>query len=136
MTTPAVIAEFDQATKRISAYHIAKGAKPIGRVVFILPGESGLRLRCFAQVWGGPMVRAHVGGGGYDKHSASARLAFAKLAKIDGSSSVADVAGTDRAYIAADAVEHIVAFAKVRDDGVAWSRQLEDAGYTVQHVTN
>lgn len=87
-------------------------------IAFKYPRDGAGRLYCYLHVFGGPMVRGHAGGGGYDKHSASASVAARKLNPKD-----------YYAECAAD-VEAIRA-ALLPDDGHRWDSRIEKAGYQV-----
>lgn len=113
--------QFDKATARLDAYAVMSGAAYVGRIVFAYPSDGAGRLWCYAQAWGATMVRGYAGGYGYDKRSAAAQAAVAKLLPGTG----------DRP----DTIEHVgrwrAALADQPASGEGWQRRLEDAGYTV-----
>lgn len=116
-TSEATYAAFDRAFSNISAYVILHSGAAVGRVAF----KHGASVQCFAQVWGCTMERGKAGGGGYDRATAAAEQAFARMGDKDAS---------------AHAQPHLYAMqeAMVGPDGARWTRRLEDAGYTVQHI--
>lgn len=120
MTKPETYAQFDRAFRNVSAYAVSIHGKQVGRVAF-KHGES--RVDCYAQVWGAAMVKGSAGGGGYDKMSAAAEAAFAKLAADEKDPFAFCHAGSWKKALGAES-----------RDGERWTRRLEAAGYTVQHV--
>jgi hypothetical protein len=114
----AMYRAFDTATAKVSAYAISEGPRAVGRVVFTGRGT------CWLQVWGTDMVKARVGGGGYDMHTAAVEMAARKLAWPE--------AGCDP--FAAHHLDRLRVVMHVKDSGENWARRLEDAGYTVQGI--
>ena len=110
---------FDATTRNLSAYAIFGGANSVGRVIFTR-ARSGCRTTCWLQIWGAPMVKGIANGGGYDKDSAAFIHAADKL-RIERDDD-------------AKAAEYLSAFSGVLDNGRRWKDQLEEVGYTVQHV--
>lgn len=104
--------QFDAAFSRVSAFTIHRDGRFIGRIAFKYPSDGASRLQCFAQVWGGPMTRAAVGGYGYDKATAAAYRAVQALTEE-----------TDDTYALKAAL--------ATDGGERWMRQLEAGGLTV-----
>lgn len=113
----ATYAAFDRAFSNVSAYIILHSGAAVGRVAF----KHGASVQCFAQVWGSNMERGKAGGGGYDRATAAAEQAFARMGGKDASAHA-------RPHI--DAMQQAMA----GPDGERWTKRLEDAGYTVQHV--
>ena len=96
--TKTVYEQFDAAFGRVAAYTLHRDGRFIGRIAFKYPQDGAGRLYCYAQVWGGPMTRASVAGGGYDKATAAAHKAVQALSQ-DGRDDQAfgDVAAVQRA---------------------------------------
>lgn len=105
------------AFANVSAYCVVdKVGNRIASIAFKFPRDGAGRLYCYVHVYGGPMVRGFAGGYGYDKRSAAALEAIAKIKPDD--------------YYPEDA-HHVAAFKRLVDCGSDWERQLCDAGYTV-----
>lgn len=110
--------QFDKAFSKVSAYVIFEGAQNVGRIAF-KRGDS--RTTCYAQVWGAAMAAGHASGHGYDKTSAAAENAIAKLV----------------GHLKDGSAAHVGRWKKALDTGSTgerWARRLETAGYTVAHV--
>lgn len=116
--------QFDAAFRQVSAYAVFKDAKCVGRVAFKHPKDGAGRLWCYVQVWGAPMVRAFAGGCGYDKQSAAFVNTAAKLCFEE---------QRERGDYQ-EITHHVASLKAVKDDGTRWLHQLEDLGYTVQHI--
>jgi hypothetical protein len=116
-TREAIYAAFDSAFSTVSAYLITHEGQQVGRVAF----KHGASVRCFAQVWGSDMAQGKAGGGGYDKATAAAEQAFARMGQ-----------GETRP----DVQHHVDAIkqAMTGPDGHRWISRIEAAGYSVQHV--
>lgn len=83
--------------------------------------KYGNRVLAYVHVFGGPMVRGHADGGGYDKCTAAVLHAINKIKLADYGD-----AATFGEYVA-----HAKAFQALRDNGSDWTRQLQDAGFRV-----
>ena len=116
-TREATYAAFDRAFSNVSAYVILHSGAAVGRVAF----KHGASVQCYAQVWGSDMERGKAGGGGYDRTTAAAEQAFARMGGKDATPQV-------KAHV--DAIQR----AMTGPDGKRWTVRLEEAGYTIQHV--
>lgn len=123
MTTD-IYAQFDAATKGLSAYVLLKDGKPVGRVIF-KPSASNMSVACYLQIWGLPMVKGTAKGFGYDKRSASFRNAVCKLAKLSIADAAPDAHEDAGAIVDAD---------KATPDGYDWKTILDAACIVAQHV--
>lgn len=108
------------AFPNVSAYVITKDGKRIASVAFKFPRDGAGRLYCYFHVFGTPMTRGYAGGGGYDKQSAAAESAAARIVPPEGVDWTSD----------RDTVLAIQA-ALSGGDGLSWDRRLRDAGYDV-----
>ena len=118
---PATIYDqYAKAFSSVSAYVICKNGTRIATVAFRFPRDDAGRLRCFAHVVGAPMVRGYATGYGYDKKSAAAESAFARIDVADFMTGdpYSDHAATLKAALAAN-------------EGYVWYRRIRDAGYDV-----
>jgi hypothetical protein len=109
----------EAAFSSVSAFVILKDGERVATVAFKFPKDGAGHLYCYAHVMGIPMVRAFAGGYGYDKRSAAAESAFAK---INPPADKADIATTH-----ADALRTALS----GNDGYDWDRRIRDAGYEV-----
>ena len=113
-----VYEQFDAAFGRVAAYTLHREGRFIGRIAFKYPQDGAGRLYCYAQVWGGPMTRASVSGGGYDKATAAAHNAVHGLRDPDRDpSTAADLAAVQAALSS--------------DGGRRWTDQLLAQGIRV-----
>lgn len=87
-------------------------------IAFKYPRDGAGRLYCYLHVFGGPMVRAYAGGGGYDKHSAAASSAASRLNPAD-------------YYPESQADVEALKAALLPDDGYRWDSRVEKAGFKV-----
>lgn len=109
--------QFDKATKAISAYAILKDGEYVGRIVF----KNGAAMSCYLQVWGSAMVKGQARGGGYDRATAAAHNAAARLDPKQ------NLTAVERIHVPAIKA----ALLGASDDGTGWIKRLEGAGYTV-----
>ncbi len=120
-TMPANI--YDQhraAFANVSAYVILNGAKErVASVAFKYPRDGAGRLYCYFHIFGTAMVRGYAGGCGYDKHSAAAHSAVMRVSRKDLSRYPETLATIEAMQKA------------IQDSGYDWSRELENAGFTV-----
>lgn len=105
----------DKAFQNVAAYVIAKDGQRIGSIAF-KRGES--RVTAYVHFIGDEMIRGFADGGGYDKHSAACSSAVAK--------------SDFRKYGAAPGSDRERFYVELlKDDGYSWTRNLENAGFTV-----
>lgn len=104
------------AFEHVSAYVVLKGEDCIANVAFKF-AKSGLRVTCYFHIIGAQMVRAYANGGGYDKCTAAAHSAIARIEAHEG-----DVRTIQRVGAFRDAVT---------DNGASWDQDLRKAGFSV-----
>lgn len=116
----------EKAFSSVSAYVILKGGERVATVAFKFPKDGAGRLYCYFHLIGLPMVRAYVGGYGYDKRSAavSSAIDMVKLAPKSEYESEAT-----RATYQSE-IDTLKALTPAMDAG-NWDRVLVDAGYQV-----
>lgn len=100
----------------------------VATIAFKHPRDGAGRLYAYVHWIGIPMQRGFASGGGYDKHTAACAAAFRKWQWPSGSSG--PIADKSRE---ADAL-HAFVTALQLDDGYGWSRNLEQAGFTVMQA--
>ena len=120
MTESKIYDSFDSATRHLSAFAVLDSGQYVARVIFRY-AESGMRVTCYLQAWGSPMVRAYANGCGYDRCTAAIDSALARACKA----SAADEARPDVQAVL-DRMRHAV-----KDDGMSWDSALIKAGFTV-----
>lgn len=120
MTESRIYESFDSATKRLSCFAVLDSGQYVARVIFRY-AESGMRVTCYFQAWGSPMVKAYANGCGYDRCTAAINSALARACKA----SAADEARPEVQAIA-ERMRHAV-----KDDGMSWDSALIKAGFTV-----
>jgi hypothetical protein len=105
------------AFANVSAYVVLHNNERVATVAIKFPRDGSGRLYAYVHWFGCEMVRGYASGGGYDKRTAACSVAANKL-KVG--------AGGER-------WESYEAFCKAlaKDSGSDWTRQLEDAGFTV-----
>lgn len=115
----------DSAFRYVSAYVILKDNEMIAKVAFKFPKDGAGRLWAYIHFFGLAMVRDYAGGYGYDKRSAAATHAAAKIVMDS------DEYYTPESY--EERTQKLVTFKAVLADigGKDWTNALHDAGYTV-----
>lgn len=107
----------------VSAYCIILDGEHIASVAFKYPKDGAGRLWCYLHVFGQPMARGFVSGGGYDKHSAAAACAARKV-KNYAESEITQ-------YPKNAELRNLIVSALASDNGYGWDRRLRDAGFDV-----
>jgi hypothetical protein len=107
------------AFSNVSAFVVLKDGDRVATVAIKFPKDGAGRLYAYVHWLGMPMVRGFASGGGYDKRTAACSAA---AYQINLNELPAPPVGQDcRAFTAA----------LRKDSGYDWTRQLEDAGFTV-----
>lgn len=122
MTDSRIYESFDSATRHLAAYAVldASGVY-VARVIFRY-AESGMRVTCFFQAWGSPMVKEYANGCGYDRCTAAMDSALARACKAS--------AAPDEARPEVQAIVQSMQHA-VKDDGMSWDSALIKKGFKV-----
>lgn len=104
----------------VSAYVLLNGAKErAGTIAFKFPRDGAGRVYCYLHIHGVAMVRGFASGYGYDKKSAAVYSAVQKIT----------IAGLHDHPETKETIETIKN--AIKDSGYDWSRELENAGFTV-----
>ncbi len=116
------------AFAQVSAYVVLNSeGERVATVALKFPRDGVGRLWAYVQVFGFSMARGYAGGFGYDKRSAAVHAACRKLLgeNVRGRQSpCADVNAKCNAILQGVA-------GAVTDDGLAWTYEIEGAGYRV-----
>lgn len=112
-----IYAIHQKAFSGVAAWVILDDAEQLVARVAFTYGKSGLRTTCYFHILGEQMQRAFANGGGYDKASAAASFAAARIAKATPKSDKAHIIGAMATAL--------------KDDGNSWDRALSAAGFRV-----
>lgn len=124
---PDIYDQHKAAFARVSAYVILMRHERVATVAIKFPKDGAGRLCAYVHWLGVPMVRGSATGGGYDKRTAACASAM-KHYNAAGYGNSEPSLVNDKQHLLAYA-----AFLKAlgRDDGMDWTRQLENVGFTV-----
>lgn len=111
--------EIDRRTGTISAYAIMKDGHYVARAIF----RNDAACTCYFQVWGAPPQKGIARGGNYDRHSAAAEVAAAKIEKIE--------SGHGGEAIRVQVRELL---SDPKRDGYHWDQNLTEGGFEVARV--
>jgi len=111
------------AFSNVSAYVVMKDGECVANIAFKFPKDGAGRLSVYVHWIGTEMIRGIANGFGYDKRSAALADAARKLYKRP------DYEENTRNHAILSLSNFI--YARNKDDGLSWERNLADAGFRI-----